>query len=114
MVADRIMRCVSDDECPLWVISGQTVADQNPPLSALVQKRTKTGTAGLSAMCQKRPTHRSKQHRYSINSSAATSNVDGKVMPRALAALTLITNGNFVGSWTGRLAGFAPLRIRSM
>ena len=27
----------SQIECPLWVISGQTSAGQNPPLSALVQ-----------------------------------------------------------------------------
>ena len=25
-------------QCPLWVISGQTVPGQNPPLSAIVQK----------------------------------------------------------------------------
>jgi hypothetical protein len=28
-------------QCRIWVISGQTIAGQNPPLSALVQKRTK-------------------------------------------------------------------------
>src|ERR1700688_1242041 len=40
--------------CPLWVISGQTIPRQNRPLSALVQKRTNGGAAGLSAKCQKR------------------------------------------------------------
>ena len=25
------------DRCPLWVISGQTIAGQNPPMSAIVQ-----------------------------------------------------------------------------
>jgi hypothetical protein len=28
-------------QCPLWVKSGQTVAGQIPPLSAIVRKRTK-------------------------------------------------------------------------
>src|ERR1019366_8019802 len=32
----------------MWVISGKTIAGQNPPLSALVQKRTNAGTAELS------------------------------------------------------------------
>src|SRR5450631_790457 len=49
-------------ECPLWVISGQTVTGQNPVLSALVQKRTNAGATGLSAKCQKR-THAPQQSR---------------------------------------------------
>jgi hypothetical protein len=28
------------NQCPLWVISGQTVLGQNPALSAVVRKRT--------------------------------------------------------------------------
>jgi hypothetical protein len=40
--------------CPLWVISGQSIAGQNQILSALVQKRTNAGTSGLSALCQSR------------------------------------------------------------
>src|ERR1017187_2821715 len=39
----------------LWVKSGQTIAGENPTLSALVQKRTNAGTVGLSAKCQQRP-----------------------------------------------------------
>jgi len=39
-------------QCRLWVKSGQTIAGQNPPLSALVQKRTNAGAVGLSAKCQ--------------------------------------------------------------
>ena len=27
-------------KCPLWVVSGQTIAGQNPTLSAVAQKRT--------------------------------------------------------------------------
>jgi hypothetical protein len=38
--------------CPLWVISGQIISRQNPPLSAVVQKWTNAGAIGLSAKCQ--------------------------------------------------------------
>jgi hypothetical protein len=40
--------------CPLWVISGQTVSRQNLAMSAVVQKWTNAGAAGLSAKCHKR------------------------------------------------------------
>ena len=33
--------------------------------------------------------------------------------PIAFAVLRLMTSSNLVGSWTGRSAGFAPLRMRS-
>jgi hypothetical protein len=36
------------------------------------------------------------------------------VRPSALAVLRLITVSNLVGACTGRLAGFSPLRMRSM
>ena len=45
--------------------------------------------------------------------SARSSTDGGIVRPRALAVLRLMTSSNFVGSSTGRSAGFAPLRIRS-
>jgi hypothetical protein len=32
--ASKALNC--DRQCPLWVINGQTVPGQNPPLSALV------------------------------------------------------------------------------
>jgi hypothetical protein len=57
--------------------------------------------------------HRSKRHRYSITSSALASRLAGMVSPSALAVLRLITSLNLVGAWTGKLAGFSPLRIRS-
>jgi hypothetical protein len=48
---------------------------------------------------------------YSITSSARI-NIDcGTVRPSALAVFRLITSSNLVGCWTGRSAGFAPLRI---
>src|SRR5215471_16139524 len=50
--------------------------------------------------------------RYSINSSACTSNLLGTVRPSAFAVFRLMTSSNLVGCMTGRSAGFSPLRMR--
>jgi hypothetical protein len=55
--------------------------------------------------------HRSKQPAYSITSSARVISIGETLKPIALAALTLMTNSNLVGNWTGRSAGLAPFRI---
>src|SRR5262249_22732991 len=52
--------------------------------------------------------------RHSITSSARASRVIGKVRLSAFAVLRLITNSVFVDCWTGRAAGFSPLRMRPM
>ena len=49
---------------------------------------------------------------YSIISSARPSNAGGIVMPRAFAVLRLMSRSTFVDCWTGRSAGFSPLRMR--
>src|SRR5262249_3891886 len=49
---------------------------------------------------------------HSITLSARPRNVIGKVRPSATAVLRLITNSTFTACWTGRSAGWAPLRIR--
>jgi hypothetical protein len=49
---------------------------------------------------------------YSITSSARARKDSGMVSPSALAVLRLITSSTFVSSWTGRWAGFSPLRMR--
>jgi hypothetical protein len=54
----------------------------------------------------------SKQSLYSITSSARARKDSGMVSPSALAVLRLITSSTFVSSWTGRWAGFSPLRMR--
>ena len=36
----------------------------------------------------------------------------GTVRPSALAVLRLMTSSTFVACWTGRSAGFSPLRMR--
>src|SRR6516164_9496396 len=55
----------------------------------------------------------SKRRGYSITSSARASSVSGTVRPSALAVFMLITRSYLVGAWTGRSAGFVPLRMRS-
>jgi hypothetical protein len=49
---------------------------------------------------------------YSITSSARASSGGGIVRPSAFAVLRLITSSTFVDNWTGRSAGFSPLRMR--
>src|SRR5262249_3688113 len=49
---------------------------------------------------------------HSITSSAATSILSGTVMPSAFAVLRLMANSNFTVCWTGKSAGFSPLRMR--
>jgi hypothetical protein len=51
---------------------------------------------------------------YWITSSARASTDGGIVRPSVFAVLRLITNSNLVGCSTGRSAGLAPLRIRSI
>src|SRR5829696_439805 len=48
---------------------------------------------------------------HSITSSARARRDGGVVRPRALAAFRLMTSSTFVTWWTGKLAGFSPLRI---
>jgi hypothetical protein len=62
----------------------------------------------MCAKCQKKSSF------HSITSSARVSIEGGTVMPSALAVLTLIAISNLVGACTGKSAGFAPFRMRSM
>ena len=48
---------------------------------------------------------------YSITSSASESRLSEILRPSAFAVLRLTTSSNFVGCWTGKSAGLAPLRI---
>ena len=55
----------------------------------------------------------SKQHCYSITSSARPSSDIGTVRPSAFAVFRLTSSSYFVGACTGRSAGFSPFRMRS-
>ena len=50
---------------------------------------------------------------HSITSLAIASDVGEVSTPRALAALRLMTNSNFVDCTTSKSAGLSPLRIRA-
>src|SRR5262249_47039573 len=49
---------------------------------------------------------------HSITSSESANNLSGTWRLSALAVLTLMINSIFVFCWTGRSAGFSPLRMR--
>src|SRR5262244_1473872 len=72
----------------------------------------------LCPRCQRPPRRRAADERdelaplHSITSSARSRIAVGIVTPSALAALRLTTVSNAVACWTGRSAGFSPLRIR--
>src|SRR5262249_23849561 len=51
---------------------------------------------------------------HSITSSARASNIGGTSRPRAFAVLRLMTSSNLTGACTGRSAGLAPRRMRSI
>ena len=61
----------------------------------------------------RRHSHRSKLHRYSITASALCWRCIGTSRPSALAVLRLIARSNLTGAWTGSSPGLAPLRMRS-
>ena len=91
----------------------QTCAVQKV-MSALPPKADMCGALARCPLCAKSGLlHRSKQHRYSITSSAAISKPGGTVKPSAFAVLRLMTVSNFVGVCTGRSAAFAPRRMLS-
>src|SRR5215467_5986992 len=50
---------------------------------------------------------------HSITSSARARSVGGTSRPSALAVLRLMNSSTFVTCWTGKSAGFSPLRMRS-
>src|SRR5262245_30216976 len=72
---------------------------------------------GLLRARRQRPRRRAAEQRdelaplHSITSSARASSDGGISMPSALAVLRLMISCIFVACWTGRSAGFSPLRI---
>ena len=68
-----------------------------------------------TGMCHDRTMHCNKHDLfYSITSSVATSRPGGTVRPRAFAVFMLTTVSYLVGTCTGRSAGLAPRRMRSI
>ena len=67
---------------------------------------------GSRRWVKKKLMHRSKLHRYSITSSARPDSGSGTAIPSSFAALALMKSSSLVPCWTGRSAGFSPLRMR--
>ena len=88
-------------------------ARQLPDLSTIIRVRSSLtdGSRLRGALPTAELMHRSKQHHYSITSSAWASSVGGTVRPSVLAVLRLTMKSNLVGCSTGKSAGLAPLRI---
>ena len=82
-----------------------------PSTSLYPQLQTWSGVGANDAMGHL-TMRRSKQHAYSITSSARASTIRGTLRPRAFAVLRLMISSNLVGMCTGRSLGFSPLRIR--
>lgn len=97
-----IERLVDPDSGAVTFLPAYPANDQtsDPP------KRSKSAERRPKALRQKKAS-------YSITSSAVASNDCGTFKPSVLAALRLITNSNFVASWTGRSPGFSPFNMRS-
>src|SRR5262249_18735610 len=72
--------------------------------------------------CRQRPRRRSAAEQrdelaapdHSITSSARSRSGSGMVSPIDFAVLRLTNSSNLVGCWTGKSAGFSPLRMRPM
>src|SRR6516225_8230717 len=79
------------------------------------QKRTLGVSRAMSALCQKQTFCAAvKNVVYSITSSARTRSDAGTEKPRAFAVLRLRAVSYLVGDCTGKSAGLAPRRMRSI
>src|SRR5262249_43358112 len=73
---------------------------------------------GLLRACREWPRGRAANKRdelaapHSITSAASARSESGTVRPSVLAVLRLMISSAFVACWTGRSAGFSPLRTR--
>src|SRR5262245_53894278 len=82
-------------------------------MSASHPKTTKSLRSSEMTRCaRKRHKHRSRQHHYSITSSALASSVGGTLRPSIRAVSALMTRSNLLDCTTGRSAGLAPVRMR--
>jgi hypothetical protein len=69
--------------CPLRVVSGHTIARQDAPMSAVSQKQTSGGCAGMSAMYQK-PTPPAQQTSSLFDHLVGTGKQRGRHQPSPL------------------------------
>src|SRR6516165_7090445 len=98
-----------------WLSRGRI--NLRPPMSASGQSRHFRRVMPMSALPPKADIARRRKMaslRYSITTSASESSFAETSRPSALAVFILISSSNLVGACTGRSAGLAPLRTRSM
>src|SRR5262249_5200813 len=126
---------------PIALAQGPAILDRHvspPPIACILQTSAECGDQmrgcfgrlatqeadhryrGLLCARRDRPRYSrgaAEQHEcapvHSITSSARASSDVGRSSPSAFAVLRLITSSYLVGAWTGSLAGFSPLRIRT-
>src|SRR5262249_15570576 len=86
--------------------SGAQKADHRYPRLLRARRDRPRSRRAAEQLDERAPPH------HSITSSAMARSVSGTVRPSAFAVLRLRISSNLVGCWTGRSAGFSPLRIR--
>jgi hypothetical protein len=112
------MRSACADASPTRTSSTSSSA-VNPFANSAVEESNHRHRRLLHAR-RKRPRCRAAEQRderaplHSITSSAVASSDGGTVSPSVLAVWRLMTNSNFTVCWTGKAAGFSPLRIRAV
>jgi len=105
-------RLVAQEHGP-WLnerVGGLANASTASPLRQLSPVADMRSDEAMSEKCHERTRAGAAKGNYSMTSSARPSSVIGKVRPRALAVLRLMMNSTFTTCWTGKSAGFAPLR----
>src|ERR1019366_10168967 len=100
-VAERVAEAPQKD-LRVWIASEQDTDGRH--LCRLRAHGERPRDRGATSQCDKLASS------HSITSSARAISVGGTVRPRAFAVLRLMTSSNLVGCWTGKSAGFSPLR----
>jgi hypothetical protein len=96
-------------EVPRWVTTGKAQTEHN--ISDFTPIASEKRRSFISASCHKVPFARSKQHPYSITSSARSRIDVGSSISSALAVFRLMTSSNLFGCSTGMSPGLVPVRI---
>src|SRR5262249_35990187 len=117
------------------VFDRHILAFDKTSLSQSLAKRQQTGGVQIGRIAAKKPDHRQRRLLRarrerprgraadegderaafpSTTSPARAMSVAGTSRPSAFAVLRLMARTYLVGNWTGKSAGFSPLRTRSM
>src|ERR1700737_2072973 len=102
-----------NSSCELLALGDGSGGRSFPDLDGRKRDVRSSSASGRRQLDPPRPKSANKRHSafHSITSSARVMSVGGTSIPSTFAVFRLMANTNFVGSWTGKSAGFAPLRI---